>query len=410
MQDRRQIVRVSALFVCLLLVAYSSSVFVIGAFAVSSIEKDSALNLLSRIDADAAAVPAMSRGERLLHLALRAEPFNAKVVNAAVVRRAYEAKSLTFMRHSFGSLTKLGWRDTVSLQNRIFLASKFGDVKSIADAADALMRRNVLKAEAMALMNVIELSPSGRRVVEAKLAGRPIWLGYYMAGVYSFQTEPQFSARLATVNGLLDRRLDFSLDEISPLIDCLTKKGDLPNAYAIWLRFRRARPALLNDPTFELAYASQRHNAPILPFEWKTFSGVGFSTSFIDVDGGLALEINWDKKGVPTFVSQQLVIQDRSGPLTLTVAGRPDELRDMSSLLFRLQCPGQTVAFDRVERGLEKSGSENSMELVATAGIPCRHPVVEIIGRPINASVLDTNTSRNSINPVKLQIRSLLLS
>lgn len=312
-----------------------------------------------------------------LAVALKVQPLNPGVVNAALFAEAALKPGATAPKAKIDLLAKLGWRHTPALQNRIYFAVERQDVSQIVAIADALLRRENLIDQGQALMRLMERSPPTRLQLAKSLESDPSWrLSYFQAPFPS--TDRQAVGDRAKLAKMLARRgSPLSRSELSPTLRLLVDNGYSRDAYDLWIDYRDKKPELLNDSNFRWAYNLRNDENVGIPFEWMLMTGSGFWTELVEDAGAISLSINWNRRGVPVFVTQRVYLGQNPGSLTLRIDGTdlPGTLAD--DLSFSLICKNSVVFFDQV---LIKS--KTHFVLGTRDAEKCTDPQFRIAGRP----------------------------
>lgn len=316
-----------------------------------------------------------------LRVALKAQPLNPAIVNAAVFAQIALKPGSRPQPAKIALLEKLGWRNTPALQNRIFDAVERKDIGKIVAIADALLRRDDVIDQGQALMRLMELSPSTRSQLADALQTRPNWRLAYFQSPQKPKGSQAVGARAKLAKSLEQRGSELDRAELLPTLGLLTDNGYSREAYDLWLHYRNLKPALVNDPRFQWAYEMRNDINVGMPFEWQLLTGPGFWTELVKEGGQAGLSINWNRNGVPYFLAQRLYLGQQSAGLSLQVDGvdLPDTLADDVS--FVLICPNGVVFFDQVIR------KGKSRYLLGTRDQPgCVDPKLAIAGRPLRVT------------------------
>ncbi len=244
-------------------------------------------------------------------------------------------------------LSALGWRDSSAQLNLILRSALAGDVAPVLDRADALLRRRKLLAPANQMLAAAEAVPAVTHLVAVRLAARPPWRSDYMVASAQSATPAFLAVRAATLGRLFAMGSPPSRREIAPVLSGLTAAGQGNDAYALWSRFVGPRRAgmVVNDPDFRKAGQLAAANETVLPFEWQLNADMGYGAS--PARDGAGIEINWDGKGVPVFLSQAVPV--RAGlQYRLVIAGQGNATRLVDLFQPTLACGARQLAFEAV--------------------------------------------------------------
>lgn len=329
-------------------------------------------------DKDGAARQAQSvPSPEAMSVALKAQPLNPAIVNAALFAEAAYKPNQKISPGKMVLLGRLGWRSTVALQNRIFYAVERKDLDQIVAITDAMLRREELMDQGFALMNLLELAPSTRNQLADTLAQNPTWrLGYFQTAAQPKGTQA-IAARSALVKALSDRDAPMNRTELHATALLLVKNGFAQDAYKYWLEYRNTRPALVNDPRFRWAYDMRNESIIGMPFEWELLAGVGFWTELTKTENKIAVNINWSRKGVPVLLAQQLYLGSQRDRLVLDVAGVDLPVSMLDDISFTLVCPQSQVIFDQIVRR-----DASRYVLRSADALTCSDPQLRVSGRP----------------------------
>lgn len=242
-------------------------------------------------------------------------------------------------------LGELGWRYTPAQQNLMLRAAVDGRFTDVIDQADALLRRQKLADQAMAMLMAMEAIPQVHHLVLDKLLGDPMW-GYDYLLRIGPQSLPQvIDARFRTLRVLLRTPDGVSRAELAPALQALIGSGRGRDADALWTMKAgpRLRDNVLRDGDFRMA-AQLAGEETRIPFEWQMNQNLGYSAD----PGGTGVIINWDGRGIPVFMSQVVPVQPgRSYMLSITGTGDNGALSALLSAV--LDCGFAKAAFVPVD-------------------------------------------------------------
>jgi hypothetical protein len=306
-------------------------------------------------------------GDGQVRLALAASPLSARLVNVAMVRAADRGAAPAPWLAQVG---RLGWRDTTSLQNRLYVAARGGDLDAVLDDSDALLRRRVLTEQIVPVLSLVETDSALRARLAARLAARPRWRGTYLSMTGHLQAPDRLRARFALLQALAARG-GIERGEALGNVNLLEAGGEPGLALAVWQKVEPGITRPLNDGRFRRAARNPGtdEERPVA-FEWEMLSGEGFGAGATAEGGASRLEIDWDGRGVPVFARQRT--SAGPGGYALAVQVAPHEVPELSVLTFRLRCPDGAVALRPV------AGSPT--RLVTQTRVSCGYPVLEIAG------------------------------
>lgn len=357
------------------------------------------LSLIGYVDrsASALAVAALARQHAVLadprqpmaistqqiRTALAAEPLHQPVVNVAMVRAV---RSGAPAAPWLSQVSRLGWRDTVALQNELYAAAREADVTAILTIGDALLRRQSFTEQIVPAFTMFELDPTLRQRLVGLLASAPDWRATYLGMTGNLQRPDQLRARFETLRALQARGVKLSWSAVAQNIRLLDAGGMSGDAFALWTMLRPGESRPLGDPRFAFAGANDLADDLPTPFEWQTMSGAGFDAGISDYGGQAVLEIDWNGRGVPLFAQQRT--SGAPGNYVLKVGVTPAEARELSLLTFRLSCGGQTSDF-------RQQGGDPT-RLVTEQAVTCDYPMFEIHGA-VQASAMPHQLTISSL-------------
>jgi hypothetical protein len=323
--------------------------------------------LLSNLKAQPAAQLARLSDETV-RAAIAAAPLDQRVVNVAMARNA-RLNGDTRTPAWLEALSRLGWRDTLSLQNRLYAVALRNDLLGILDITDALLRRRQLSDQIIPIVSLLEADASSRPMIVQRLAGRPKWREQYLGTVGHLTTREQLSSRVALFNAL-ERHGALAKGEVVPSINALDRAGLTAQAFALWQRVQPGVMRPLDDGRFDRAGRSfEAGEGPVL-FQWQLMTGEGFSADVTRNGAQAALTIDWSGRGVPVFAQQRTSAMPGRYALDLEV---PTEKRaELPAFSFRLACEGTTIPFAAM--GVDPT------RLRTTAPVPCAFPTLQIAG------------------------------
>jgi hypothetical protein len=252
-----------------------------------------------------------------LESALWRDPLDPRLFNLVYADAVRTGLPEAVVQRDADILAKLGWRFVPAQQNLIMRAGLDNDPIALLDRVDALLRRQRLAA----LCNAVEANPQTQNLVIDRLRSRPMWRHGYL-GAIGPQTPPEvLAARVRTLNVLLRSPGGVNREEMAPSLIALAATGNGRDASRLWARLvgGRADSNLVFDPDFHRAAEHASMGDSGIPFEWRVGQDLGYSGQ-VTTNG---VTINWDRRGVPTFLSQLLPVQPGSS-YRLAIRGRSD--------------------------------------------------------------------------------------
>jgi hypothetical protein len=320
-------------------------------------------NLKSEQSASLATLP-----EGTVRTAIAAEPLDGRIVNVAMardVRQHGEARSAAWLP----TISQLGWRDTASLQNQLYVAANAADMSRILSISDALLRRQQMIDQVVAILAMIEADDTLRPALLDRLAGRPGWRAVYLTSTGTLQTDAQLIARYKLFRELAARGAMPSRGEIISNIAALDRGERFAHAFALWRQIRPTATRPLDDQNFALASVSDQ-NGPPVSFQWETKTGEGYSAEAVREETGSMLMIDWSGRGVPVFAQQRTSASPGHYMLVLNMPEK--DKAELSALTFRLTCKDTAVTFRPI-------GSDPT-RLRTNAAVQCSYPMLQIAG------------------------------
>lgn len=321
-----------------------------------------------------------------VHEAIAAEPLDGGIVNVAMVREVRQhgnSRTASWL----AIVARLGWRDTPSLQNRLYAAANAGDMGRILDISDAFMRRQKMMDQMISVLSIVEADPTLQDALVARLAANPPWRAAYLSVVAHLKERSQLVGRFELLQQLQHRNARLGKDEVVPSILVLDR-ADLPQyGFALWQRIQPGVARPLDDSGFDRAGRSDQAGHDPVPYEWQAMSGEGFSAEAVRDGAQTMLSIDWNGRGVPVFAQQRT--SATPGLYALDVEVPPEEKADLPALVFRLVCGKATIAFAPVAGDLT--------HLRTIEAVPCSYPVLQIAG-DIQSSVAAHQVTINRLS------------
>lgn len=304
--------------------------------------------------------------DRQVRIALAASPLSPRLVNIAMVRAvAAGAPPARWM----AQLAQLGWRDTPTLQNRLYAAALARNVAAIVDLCDALLRRRSLVDQIIPALSVVETDPNLSGAFVDRLARWPNWRGEYLTTTGQLRQPSQLAARYRILRALRGRG-PLGPGEAVQNVRALDA-GGLPDlAFALWRAVEPEVTSPLDDAHFVRASRDFQGAADTVPYQWQMLSGEGYSAGASTDAGRSTLDIDWDGRGVPIFAQQRTSASPGSYMLAVRVAS--SDLTELAAFSFRLMCGNDTVELRQDPRMPDR--------LLTTRPVSCGYPTLQIAG------------------------------
>jgi len=328
--------------------------------------------------------------EAVIRQAIAARPLDQGIANVAMVRavRGQAAQaSPVFPANGTAEkarldmwmpvVSRLGWRDTAAQINRLYDAAGAGDIVTVMDASEALLRRQQGVDQITPVLAIVETDPQISLELIARLQRKPGWRAAYLDTTNVLVRPDQRIARYKILRELVRRGDRLGDDEVVTNVTAL-ERGALPNlGFALYKAARRGVTSPLNDPNFRRAATNSAGDVAIVPYEWQLLTGEGFSTDAFVENGQSSLEIKWSGRGVPVFARQRTSAVP--GRYALEIAAEPQTLANLGAIQFRLICDDIVIRF-------RQNGSSRT-RLSTLQPVPCAYPVLEIAGEVQSSSV-----------------------
>lgn len=278
-------------------------------------------------------------------------------------------------------LARLGWRSTPAQQNLLVHAVQDrGDLKTLVDRADALLRRQKIEAGAREFLYLFENDPRSLRYLLIALRRKPEWRQLFLTEQRGLATPARVMARANTVAAMQRQGIALERAELAPVLNRLAQIGLVERAYALWIGSRprgEREKSVIQDSKFELAASAALDDQPQYPFEWQLESGRGYRASVAGAAGSNELHLRWDGRGVPVLARQRLILEP--GVHVVRIQGLDAKPEAMGALQVLAQCPRRTVTFSTVSSSVDTRGG---LLMRSDEPIPCRFPEFLIAGNP----------------------------
>jgi len=344
--------------------------------------------LLADLKAEPAA--ALDRlSDKTVRTAIAAAPLEQRLVNVAMARDARlhgGARTPAWL----AALSRLGWRDTVTLQNRLYAAALRNDLAGILNITDAMLRRRQLSDQIIPVVTLLEDDATLRLTLVRRLAGRPSWRGPYLGATGHLTTREQLLSRVELLNGLA-RRGPLDLGETVPSINALDRAGLAPQAFSLWQRVQPGVTRPLDDQHFDRASRSFEAGHEPVSFQWQMMTGEGFSADATRNGAQAALTIDWSGRGVPVFAQQRTSAMP--GRYALDLEAPAEGKAELPAFSFRLACGDTAVPF--------AAAGVDPTRLRTAAVVPCAFPLLQIAGN------LQSSTAAHQVTINRIAMRAL---
>lgn len=243
-------------------------------------------------------------------------------------------------------LARLGWRLSIAQVNLMLWGALNQHYGLVADRAEALLRRQKFVPIAVSLLAQMEATPIGHGLVVRKLRQKPYWKKQYLSSIQPNAPRAMLLPRIATLRALLASSTPIEKSEIAPTLMTLLANGHERDAYDLWRRWVRWPQGTdaVADGRFEHAAALFGSSDPVIPFEWQFRQDLGYAA----VPTAAGVTINWDGRGVPAFMTQQVPVQVGARYL-LTITGNSGRGPLGTLLAPSLACGQRTIAFTPIE-------------------------------------------------------------
>lgn len=345
--------------------------------------------LLAALDsAPAAQLERLS--DATVHNAVTAAPLDQRVMNVAMARDAKlhgGAQTPAWL----AVLSRLGWRDTTTLQNRLYAVALRNQLTGVLDISDALLRRQQLIDQVTQVLPLLEIEPTLRPALVDRLAAQPGWRGVYLAtSIGNLRTPQQLTGRVRLIEELA-RRGSITKSEVVPSINALDRAGLQSQAFALWQRVQPGVSRPLDDGQF--AHASRSYDAGYdpVPFQWQMMTGEGFSVDATRDGTRTPLMIDWNGRGVPVFAQQRTSAMPGRYALDLDVPA--SDKADLPALSFKLICGDTATPFSAVTGDPARLRTENA--------VTCAFPTLQI-GADVQSSAAAHQVTINRITMRRL--------
>jgi hypothetical protein len=372
--------------------------------ATAAVERARAGALLAQGDAASAATLARP-SDGTVRRALAARPLDPRLVNVAMARAlrgtapAPAPGRVPTLPAGAGpwldQLARLGWRDTVALENRLYAAAIRRDVAAVLDLCDALLRRRQIGDQVIPVLSTVELDPALRDAFARRLAARPVWRNTFLTATGHLVTPEQLAAR-ARLLRVLTASGGLTEPEALANIRLLDARGEPGLSFDLWARTQPGVTRPLDDTGFRRAARrfAKGQDEDAVSWAWRVPAGEGFSAGPVEEGGRAAMEIDWDGRGVPVFAEQRTSATPGRYRLDVDVAA--NERPSLAALGFRLICTGGkggagSVAFRAI--------GGDPAHLLTDGAVPCAYPALQLGGEV-----------QPSASPHRVAIRGLALT
>lgn len=277
-------------------------------------------------------------------------------------------------------LASLGWRDTASSQTLLVFSALNSDFEGAIDRIDSLLRRQKIEEQAFEALFNFEAYPEGRKAIAKRVADRVIWRERYFKTPVNLKNPARLANRVALVGQILGQGTTLRRSEIGPVINWLVASQDMGEAYRLWkaLQSSKGRDDILYDSSFDvLANLDTIDDALTLPFEWKKMEGLGYEVEAIRFEKGSDVQIRWDGRGTPVFISQ-VFHNTRPTRLYAVIDVNDTESEDLDQITMDLRCDQTVVEFENFRKDIKRMGRYRTMTQDV---VPCKFPKLQVMGR-----------------------------
>ena len=326
------------------------------------------------------------------------DPLNPRLFNLVFANAVRSERSQAHLDRLATLLGQLGWRHTPALQNLILRALLEERFDAVLDGVDALLRRQRRPELAYGMLSAMEAIPQVYGNVIDKLVTGPEWRRDYLSVISPQSGTALLDARIRTLATLLDRPAGLTRAELAPSLRALIASGRGRAAHALWMRQTKQAPGgnLVYDPSFEQAAALAGSADLDIPFEWRLGQDLGY-TAQVSENGVM---INWDRRGVPIFLSQTVAVQPRQA-YRLTVQGTADAGDLEGAMTPVLLCGAQAVRFEPMGESRPNESQPGEVRY-RTTPLPqaCEMGVLALGG------ALDSGSGTVNVNLTKVELQA----
>lgn len=326
----------------------------------------SAALLYAAINTPASVAPVKALSDTVMRQAVAARPLNPALINTAMVRDVVTHGEAAADRW-IAPLSRLGWRNTAALQNRLFIAAVRSDQRQVLDLCDALMRRRQIQDTLIPLLNTVELDPTLRQDFVKRLANTPIWRPLYFYASSGLKTPEQLRARYDVLQMLRRQGVQVDTTLVRSSVQAMIDNGMPELGFALWRQVKPGITTPLNDSGFLQASAAKTGDSP---FGWETATGDGFDVDTYREGQKAVLAVQWNGRGVPMLARQRT--SAFPGHYALNVDVSPEKIRDLTAFRFSLLC-------GKVATELQQD-PQHPTRFVTREMVSCSFPIFEMLG------------------------------
>jgi hypothetical protein len=307
--------------------------------------------------------------------ALQIAPLDQRLANAALVR-TFAAHSPDQRAASASAVASLGWWHTAALQNLLAIALDGQDVQRTLAVSDGLLRRQQLFTEASSVMQIAARDPELREEIVGKLQNQASWRRDYLLAASNITDRTNALAHYALLRSLESRGSAIRRDEVAAFLPALVRQGEPDLALDLWHRRNTGLTRPITDGRFFTLAKSVVGDASI-PFEWTLLSGSGYFVDVVPRDQGSAsVQIDWDGRGVPKFLSQ-LTSAEEGRRYRLSIVSEAATIPLGQGITARLICDmrNETLLTHRI-------ATATMIQFETPSALPCSFPLLQIEGEP----------------------------
>ncbi len=358
--------RVSATLIAVVLLSVAGYLIKSSAAIETVRAAQSSASLYAAINTPTDVAPVKALSETVIRQAVAARPLNPGFVNVAMVHDVVTHGEAAADRW-ITPLSRLGWRNTAALQNRLFVAAVRSDTKQVLDLCDALMRRLQIQDTLIPLLNTVELDPMLRKEFVKRLANAPGWRPLYFYASSGLKKPDQLRARYSILQMLRQQGVQVDATLVRSSVQAMIDNGMPELGFALWRQVQSGVTTPLNDSGFLQASAGKTGDSP---FGWETATGDGFDVDTYREGAKAVLAVQWNGRGVPMLAWQRT--SALAGSYALDVDVSPEKIRDLNAFRFRLLC-------GKVATELQQD-PQRSTRFITREKVSCSFPVFEVSG------------------------------
>lgn len=303
-------------------------------------------------------------------------PLASEHLNAVLITRA---SGLSGDDHEWALLDRMGYRHSDAQVNLMIRAATAADVASVAQHADALMRRNKSISQARRHLLSLEQSPEGKRAIVAILVGNPPWATRYLSDLSHVSGPATLEQRV----GLFQQ-----LDHVGPIpahaLAATMQKAvnyQAPAALDTLARIASGGRGKLRLNAQSLANFVPNPNGPQFPIAWR-YPQTRHLQSYPAHSPFAGIRVEWDGNSATTIAHRAIIApsgENARFPVIALEATGPTNLNNLS--LWQV-CPDKVVPAGRRIQG--------SIAIFQMAKPACAIPHIAIRISPVVAQGRET--------------------